>query len=359
MYLKNYAELRGVFAWNMCEVNGVSGQMDGNRLDKGYFPYLDIIKILSCIGIVAIHTQPFCAYEWLYVRFSYIYPVFVPSFFVVSSLLFWEKIEWSDADWRVLRHFTVRLFVLYLGWNIILSPSWLRVCVLQNPDTWMWMIPLRLFLFGGSLGSWFILSLIYGMWICYLLNRYLNKHVVFVLLFFVWLYYSLVHYNKMDDFLGIFFREGAVDAYFSPIRSVFWIESFYLSSLLRLDRLNKRCFVRCVIALMVAYLGFSFIVNGPCQFVVNALMAFLLPMLCYRQENVIYSDKLVTLRKMSIVVYFSHTEMLSVFNNAYRRGFTSFECGMVVFLSTLVVSGVFAYILVRLSNRYKWLKYFY
>ena len=343
----------------MCEVNDESGLMEGNRSDKGYFPYLDIIKILSCIGVVAIHTQPFCASEWLQVRFFYIYPIFVPSFFVVSSLLLWEKIEWGDGGWRVLRHFTIRLFVLYLCWNIILSPSWMRVCILQNPDTWMWMIPLRLFFTGGSLGSWFILSLIYGTWICYLLNRYLNRHVVFVLLFFVWLYYSLVHYNKMDDFLGIFFRNDAVDAYFSPIRSVFWIESFYLSSLLKLDRLSKRCFVRCVVALIVAYLCFTFFVNGSWQFVANALIAFLLPILCYRRENVTYTDKLVTLRKMSIVVYFFHTVMLSVVDNACRREFISFNCGMVSFLSTLAVSGVFAYLLVRLSKRYRWLKCLY
>ena len=63
------------------------------------------------------------------------------------------------------------------------------------------------------------MALIYGTIICYLLNRYLNKHFVFALCAFIWLYFSLVKGGYIDDCLGIYLH-GEGDG--------FHLDSFYL-----------------------------------------------------------------------------------------------------------------------------------
>ena len=75
------------------------------------------------------------------------------------------------------------------------------------------------------------MALIYGTIICYLLNRYLNKHFVFALCAFIWLYFSLVKGGYIDDCLEIYLHgEGDgfhLDSFYLPTRSIFWIEAAY------------------------------------------------------------------------------------------------------------------------------------
>lgn len=201
-------------------------------MQKNYFPYLDLLKFISCIGIVGIHTWPFFyAAEPFNEWYQKICPTFVAIFFVVSSLLFWQKIEFTKNDLGKLRHFCKRLVILLGCWSVVLLPHWLSKFIRHNPDDWyLWLVP-QILTTGTAQGSWFIMALIYGIIICYLLNRYLGKHIAFAICTFVWLYFSLVLGKYIPDFLGIYFQGTGdsfhLDSYYLPTRSVFWIEAAY------------------------------------------------------------------------------------------------------------------------------------
>lgn len=201
-------------------------------MQKKYFPYLDLLKFICCIGIVGIHTWPlFYAAESLRDWYMKICPTFVAVFFVVSSVLFWQKIEFSHDDWSKIGHFVKRLLILLGCWSILLLPHWLPKFIRHNSSDWyIWLVP-KILTTGTAQGSWFIMALIYGVIICYLLNRYLNKHLVFIICTFIWLYFSLVKGNYISDFLGVYLESHSdafhLDSYYLPTRSIFWVEAAY------------------------------------------------------------------------------------------------------------------------------------
>lgn len=88
-----------------------------------YFKGMDIFKVFAAMGIVAIHTSA---------------PVLatlgrlgVPFFALASSTLFFKKYLYlNKADqFKYLRHYLFRLFMLYLIWQIIYIPFALRDCI--------------------------------------------------------------------------------------------------------------------------------------------------------------------------------------------------------------------------------------
>ena len=201
-------------------------------MEKKYYPYLDLLKFICCIGIVGIHTWPFYyAAEPLKDWFGRLCPAFVSIFFVVSSMLFWQKIEFNNNDWGKLGHFCKRLLILLGCWSVLLLPHWLPKFIKHNPGDWyLWLVP-KILTTGTAQGSWFIMALLYGVIICYVLNRYLNKYFVFALCAFIWLYFSLVMGQYINDFLGIYLQGSGdgfhLDSFYLPTRSIFWIEAAY------------------------------------------------------------------------------------------------------------------------------------
>ena len=61
---------------------------------KMYYPYLDLLKFLSCIAIVSIHTKLGVFFpNWLNNIIGELNNSAVPIFFIVSSFLLWKKIN--------------------------------------------------------------------------------------------------------------------------------------------------------------------------------------------------------------------------------------------------------------------------
>ena len=136
-------------------------------MQKKYYPYLDLLKFICCIGIVGIHTWPlFYAVEPLKDWYEKLCPVFVSIFFVVSSMLFWQKMDFNNNDLDKLGHFCKRLLILLGCWSIIVLPHWLPKFIRHNPNDWyLWIVP-KILTTGTEQGSWFIMALIYGTIIC-------------------------------------------------------------------------------------------------------------------------------------------------------------------------------------------------
>lgn len=328
-------------------------------MQKTYYPYLDFLKFVCCIGIVGIHTWPlYYAAEPLKEWYQKICPAFVSIFFIVSSMLFWRKIEFNNNDWPKLIHFCKRLLILLGCWSLLLMPHWLSQFIRHNPDDWyLWLVP-KVLTTGTAQGSWFIMALIYGTIICYLLNRFVNKHVVFVLCTLVWLYFSMVKGQYMSDFLGIYLQGSDdafhLDPYYLPTRSIFWIEAAYYL----LPILKKVAVHQVVVAAIGGVILTIFFVNEY-VFILNAVIALCIPALCASVTSVSPKAHYVFLRKMSIMIYFIHFVPVTVFHMLAKKHMIPYEYGMIEFLIVFALAFCVAALILYASNKYKLLRYLY
>lgn len=329
-------------------------------MQKKYYPYLDLLKFICCIGIVGIHTWPFyyaagSLRDW----FGRLCPVFVSIFFVVSSMLFWQKMEFNNNDWGKLGHFCKRLLILLGCWSILLLPHWLPKFIKHNPDDWyLWLVP-KIFTTGTAQGSWFIMALIYGTIICYLLNRYLNKHFVFALCVFIWLYFSMVKGLYINDFLCIYLQGSGdgfhLDSFYLPTRSLFWIEAaYYLLPKLK----SKNVPTAALVAISGGAILAEFFVSEY-VFVLNTLIAICMPTICAKIASDAKNTSYVFLRKMSIMIYFIHFVPVTVFHVLADKHLIPYEYGAIEFLVVFAFASTCAGLIVWASNKFKLLKYFY
>ncbi len=117
----------------------------------------DVVKFISAIAIIAIHTQ-FCSavlYPWLRLA--------VPLFFTISSYLFFSKVNCTVAleQRSVLILFVKRILLLYAVWFVLLLPYTLFVRREWFDDGVLWGIlqMLRHFFFGSTFPlSWFLMA---------------------------------------------------------------------------------------------------------------------------------------------------------------------------------------------------------
>lgn len=323
-----------------------------------HYPWLDVLKYLCSIGIVSIHTQPFVDYPDIGQHYLNFQNIYVPIFFVISSALFWHKIQWDQSDIKHLLHFTRRLAILVLFWGILLLPHWLSKFIRHNPDDWMLLLLPKIALTGFAQGSWFILSLIYGMWLCYGLNRYLPRILVFSISIAVWIYFSLVHYEGMYDCLSLYYPNSTdgfqFESYFSIVRSFVWIEAGYYL----LPIVQNKCSVQCLTSILVLSL-LSLWLLPTRYFLPMGIAAIVMPALCMQVTHEQPLPKLVLLRRISILVFFVHFPIVTTFHTLYLAHLRSQDFGMVEFLITIVLSTLIAYLLIYWARRFKPLSYLY
>lgn len=334
-------------------------------VSNNYYPYFDLLKFLSCVGIVAIHINPFSQLPLANEYFSHIANIFIAIFFVVSSSLFWKKICWNNSDWNKILHFEKRLLVLLSVWGVVLVWHWGTLfyhTYLNHGGTHLlWSLLLRLVTSGTCLGSWFIVSMMWSIPVLYILNRYINKHIVFLFVFFIWLYHSLVRYEGMQDYFNIYFfgeyyNGKSIDSAFLPVRAIFWLESgLYFIPYLEKNIISKQ---KIVFAIILLFLCFGYAIWDHYYFVTNAIISILLPALCLIKVG--NNDKtLVKLREISIIVYFIHRPIYTSFEYLYKHHYLPYYDGPLMFFIGVVLSIFIGFTIVSLSRKYKLLKFLY
>ena len=323
-----------------------------------HYTRVDLLKYICSIGIICIHTNPFVTVAQLDNYFLHLEPIFVAMFFIISSSLLWQKLRQDKEDAVCLRHYVSRLLILVCVWGILLLPHWLPKFIHHNKETWIAYLLPKILMNGFTQGSWFIMSLIYGVLICYLLNKYLNRHLVFGLCASLWLYLSLVYYDGMPDILNIYYEKPddsfGFESYYSPFRSLFWIEAGYylVPSLSKYISNHTTNIVTLICLVLVGVINHGY-------FVADGVISILLSAWAMRDPQDVPDARFVILRQMSIVVFFFHFLLVTIIHVLFLKGMIGYEHGFTIFLAVFLISNTIAYGIIRLSKRIRILAYLY
>lgn len=94
-------------------------------------------------------------------------------------------------------------------------------------------------------------------------------------------------------------------------------------------------------------------------FVCNAVIAILLPAVCMRKSAADKNEHYVFLRKTSIIIYFVHFVFVTIFHVLLLKGKIGYEYGVIEFLIVLFLAFSIAIMIVKLSGKYRVLRYLY
>ncbi len=298
-----------------------------NQLQKKYYPFLDLLKYACCILIVCIHTRPtyYCPeYTPLLTSFT---SLAVPLFFMISSYLVGGKLQYGSADIPVLKHFVKRLFILYTVWAVAIFPSWFFGFYWKHPDDWYILLPFRFFFQSAAHGSWFILALIYGLPVCYLLNRGIGKWATTILLLAFDTYVRLCVRGHILDYLHI----CGVTEFFS-----IELSPFIALLPIQLGLMLKRVTVPALLApkhlaagIVAAHAITIFV--GPSLPVIAVWLRSIeeasIVILCAYPFSCKRTYNFALLRNMSIIIYFTHFIVDITFRSLAQKGLLTHNGG--------------------------------
>lgn len=158
---------------------------------------LDVVKFFMAFLIVDIHVQGYLITPPIFQNYV-IHPIeslAVPTFFVISSFLFFRKARYAEYQMKLVLHFMKRLCILYLFWCVIWSPIIYLQKEYFHPFTlWIPLYIIRDFFFGNMFdASWFLGALLVGVPLVWGLSRlFRNDIVVLFLPLIVYLYLDYI-----------------------------------------------------------------------------------------------------------------------------------------------------------------------
>lgn len=143
--------------------------------DKPQYGAIDLMKFISAIVIVALHSSLFAGtgdaeyYFMCFARFA------VPFFFTISSFLFWSLS-------RDIKRFSKRLLILYAVWLLIQSPIVIQRYFVEAENAFLHNLAvfIKNLIFNSTFtASWFIMGLLEAMLITWALRN--HKKVLWIM----------------------------------------------------------------------------------------------------------------------------------------------------------------------------------
>lgn len=155
------------------------------------------MKFLMAFLIVDIHVHGSAITPPILLEYV-IHPIegmAVPTFFVISSFLFFRKARYAEGQLGLVLHFLKRLSILYLFWCVVWSPIiYIQKDYFHPMSALVPLYIVRDFFFGNMFdASWFLGALLVGVPMVWGLSRLLKKDaLVMIILFGVYLYLKFV-----------------------------------------------------------------------------------------------------------------------------------------------------------------------
>lgn len=287
---------------------------------KRYYKYFDIFKFTCCMLVPISHLLSNETVEfgnWL----VNVREMNLPMFVTISSLLFWSRFQWHDKEKsrKQLRHYMGRLVMRIIAWSIVLLPFWLHRFIEHYPDNWLSYIVPKLILYGGCRGGYFIMSLIYGNTIIYLLHRYLGKIIPFLFTLIVQTYYNLASQGIIDDYLGVCIKIGVFNTDFLCIRFLFYMEAcvwFIPWVAGKLKKVNAEWGLWLSLATFIAI---SAVPSDLVSYIATSCFVVLLCAFMFNLQVNQLPSWSITMRNMSKCIFFIHFVVIDYGERALRH----------------------------------------
>lgn len=329
----------------------------------------DMLKYVLSMLIVATHTSLFEGYITPLVRLA------VPAFFMISGYFFFSRINSCSSRQQqtaYLKKSVMHNLKLYLFWFILLLPLTLYIRQYHTMGLWKGLLHLvRDFCFGSTFqSSWYIIALITGFTIVLLLSYKLPQSAL-VILGVVFYIPSLLSSNY--EFLIA--SSDTVTALSSELSHIFLlpcrnfsVSILYISIGKYLAEKNyegktKRytvTFLLAFAALIIEYLALRFsgvrIEDTDC-YIALPFAAYYLCKVFLTLD--ITCKHALTMRKISTVSYCAHMAVFMVIGKLFKVFEVPDWQNILHFAITLILTQVFALVVIRLSKikKLSFLKY--
>lgn len=308
----------------------------------------DIIKISAAIIIVARHCHfinEWPLFDLIVGNFS---GICIPLFFMISSYLFYNKLNPNacvSSKRRVLRRSLVRLVIFFGVWYVLMIPwtweRWFSIATYKETIT-------AILFHCTCSGLWFIKALIFNLILIFFCNKSRRFKT------FLWIiaigYYILTSYNYIFHFINI------------PFSPYFHFAYHIIPCLIGLEAAEKGDFnlfknttgSRIVTLFLLYGLSFVSCLFLPIFKIVGAWLT------CSLMEQIRMPKTLPykSIRRASILFYMLQFSIIFSFAKVedYNPLFTN---SIVRFAIVLSVVAVVSILIIVLSSRIKFLKYLY
>ncbi len=311
----------------------------------------DITKFILSITIVIIHSGFLKNVLYPYLRIA------VPLFFIISSYFLFKKVNKVKVEERpiIIKNFIKRNMILYLFWFIVLLPVTLDIkryftdySILKGL-----IILLRDYLFSSTFSaSWFIMALIEGVIIVYLLTRKKDYKVylwIFIIIYLVVTLFSSYKFilpkSLLDNKIFYYFHLIMISPWNSFLVSLIWI---YIGKMFADNRINinvKTNIFLLVLSLLAMwgewYLVkyYSHIFNYDCYILLIPTVILIFNLL---NNYNFYFKKSILLRNLSTIIYTTHASIIHIL---------TIDSDLVQFTLTLSICLIGGLIIIYLSKK--------
>ena len=326
---------------------------------------LDLTKLILSIMIVAIHSSifPFVLYPWLRIA--------VPLFFIISSYLFFTKINKCAVSEKslFLRNYIIRLLKYYLFWFIILFPLFLiiRKFWFTNGFSSIFIF-IRQLIFGSTFSaSWFIMATILSTLIIYNLSKRFNNRILFFLFFVIYIfccltssYFNIFNETLFESGYNLYVRFFSYPYLSFPV-ALIWI----LIGKIFAENTSENINITENIILIILYLCCLFLewrlvfnlngsYNNDCYFFLVPLCYFIF----YLIKNInIKLKNAKKLRLISIIIYPLHATFIILFKRFFDNYISNVDIlNILSFIFAILISILFSLFVEKFENN-KYLKF--
>lgn len=335
---------------------------------KKNYDSLDLTKFVLSIMIVAIHASlfPTVLYPWLRLA--------VPLFFVISSFLLFNKINYSNKkdESKIINSFIIRQLKLYLFWFIILLP--ITVVIRKNwfsDGIWMGLYTaIKETLFSSSfIASWFITSTIFGTLIVYKLSKKINYKILLIVFIIINVicciessYLSLfINMSPVEKIHHIYLTVFPSPVFSFPV-SLIWIliGKLFADKTIRIKPLYN---IFIIICCSLLYIEWKYVISITDCYSADCYIS-LIPTVILMFNLLINIDislkKAIIFRKVSVITFPLHGSIAWVLQHLLANFISNgVVIGIAVFILTLIIVYLACFIIFKLENKkgFKLLKY--
>lgn len=328
---------------------------------------IDIMKFIMALFVVVLHTHPLQTVNAAadFVTADVIARAAVPFFFVASGFLLEQQISARRGETReILVKYIGRLLALYCIWTVIYLPVIICSKIIESEESLAksMILAVRDFIFAGSYGQlWYLPAVAVGVLLVFLLRKYLGEKwtaVILLMLFLMGLLtqsYFGVTLAGMDPESILWKGMKAVKKVMVTCRNGVFFGGVFIYMGTWIARCNLKMkqwmtVLGLILSTILFYMEASYLwrigsVREKDMYLMLLPTAFFLMMLAL---NIEVRWNTVFLRKMSINIYLVHTAYKFVYRKLIGG---DNESGMMLFLFTLILSLLTAYLIEWVKRR--------